>query len=63
MTCSFDAVTVLSSYNTDLTNTLTTITQKGNATLKHILTEMTTEIVLFLGASVWHRRESELPCS
>lgn len=48
MTCGFDAATV-QSYDTDLTNTITTITQKGNTTPKPILTEMATEIALFLG--------------
>jgi pimeloyl-ACP methyl ester carboxylesterase len=48
MTCGFDAATV-QSYDTDLTNTITTITQKGNATSKHVLTELATEIALFLG--------------
>ena len=48
MTCGFDAGTV-QSYDTDWTNTINSLTQKGNATSKSHLTEMATEIALFLG--------------
>jgi pimeloyl-ACP methyl ester carboxylesterase len=47
MTCGFNAWTVRS-YDTDWTDTINSLTEKGNATSKPILIEMATAIALFL---------------